>query len=152
LEGFHAKGCIFNQQTHYSLIVGSSNLTAGALQMNHEWTIKLTAHEDGEIIQHFKNQFDEVWNESQILTEQWIENDEQTYVPALNPKVEEKIKDFPGKYQINTLEEAIKMKPNKMQEAALKEIETVRGTGEEKGLVISATGTGKTYQIGRAHV
>lgn len=145
LEGFHAKGYIFNHQTHYSLIVGSSNITAGALKMNHEWNIKLNSHEDGEIIQHFKDQFDEVWNESQILTEQWIENYEKTYVPALNPKVEDKIKDFPGKYQINTLEEAIKIKPNKMQEAALKEIEAVRGAGKEKGLVISATGTGKTY-------
>ncbi|HLQ97677.1 MAG TPA: DUF3427 domain-containing protein, partial [Candidatus Dormibacteraeota bacterium] len=107
--------------------------------------IKLNSHEDGEIIQHFKDQFDEVWNESQILTEQWIENYEKTYVPALNPQVENKIKDFPSQYQVNTLEEAIKIKPNKMQEAALKQIEAVRGAGEEKGLVISATGTGKTY-------
>src|SRR5690625_3696050 len=145
LEGFHAKGYIFNHQTHYSLIVGSSNITAGALKMNHEWNIKLNSHEDGEIIQHFKDQFDEVWNESQILTEQWIENYEKTYVPALNPKVEDKIKDFPGQYQVNTLEEAIKIKHNKMQEAAIKEIEAVRDAGHDKGLVISATGTGKTY-------
>src|SRR5690606_7907148 len=45
----------------------------------------------------------------------------------------------------NPLEEAIKITPNKMQVAALHEIQTVREAGHDKGLVISATGTGKTY-------
>src|SRR5699024_228686 len=35
LEGFHAKGYIFNQYTHYSYIVGSSNLTYETLKMYH---------------------------------------------------------------------------------------------------------------------
>lgn len=55
LEGFHSKGYIFNNETHYSLIVGSSNLTANALKVNYEWNIKLTSHENGEIVHHFKN-------------------------------------------------------------------------------------------------
>lgn len=145
LEGFHSKGYIFNHETHYSLIVGSSNITAHALKVNHEWNVKLTSHENGEIVQHFKNQFEEVWNDSQILTKQWIDNYEKIYEPALNPQMVGKIRDFPNQYQVNTLEEAIKIKPNKMQEAALKEIEAVRAEGKEKGLIISATGTGKTY-------
>lgn len=145
LEGFHAKGYIFSHNMHYSLIVGSSNLTAGALKLNHEWNVKLTSHEDGEIIKHFKNQFDEIWKEAQVLTEQWIKNYENTYDPALKPRAESKVMDFPTQYSVNTLEEAIKIRPNKMQEAALKEIEAVREAGEEKGLIISATGTGKTY-------
>ena len=62
LSGFHSKGYIFDNKTHYSLIVGSSNLTAHALKVNYEWNVKLTSHEDGEIVQHFKNQFEEVWN------------------------------------------------------------------------------------------
>ena len=32
-----------------------------------------------------------------------------------------------------------------MQQAALQEIQAIRDAGKEKGLVISATGTGKTY-------
>ena len=32
-----------------------------------------------------------------------------------------------------------------MQQAALQEIQAVREAGKDKGLIISATGTGKTY-------
>lgn len=54
LSGFHSKGYIFDNKTHCSLIVGSSNLTAHALKVNYEWNVKLTSLEDGEIVQHFK--------------------------------------------------------------------------------------------------
>ncbi len=82
LSGFHSKGYIFDNKTHCSLIVGSSNLTAHALKVNYEWNVKLTSHEDGEIVQHFKNQFEEVWEHSQVLTEELIANYETIYEQA----------------------------------------------------------------------
>src|SRR5699024_6744017 len=144
IEGFHSKGYIFNHKDNYSLIVGSSNLTAHALKKNHEWNVKLTSHENGEVIHHFKNQFEEVWKSSQPLTDAWISNYEDTYSPVEFNKAE-KVIDFPAEYNVNPLEDALKIKPNKMQQAALKEIQAVRDAGHHKGLVISATGTGKTY-------
>lgn len=144
IEGFHSKGYIFGHEDYYSLIVGSSNLTAHALKVNHEWNVKLTSHEDGEVIHHFKNQFEEVWKDSQVLTEAWILKYESTYTPVEFNKTE-KIIDLPGHYNVNTLEDALKIKPNKMQQAALEQIQAVRDVGYDKGLVISATGTGKTY-------
>lgn len=144
VEGFHSKGYIFEHDTHYSLIVGSSNLTANALKKNHEWNVKLTSHENGDIVHHFKNQFEEIWEKSLDLTEEWINEYEKSYEP-INSIFQEKIIELPQQYQLNPLEEALKIKPNKMQEAALKEIEAVRNAGKRKALVISATGTGKTY-------
>lgn len=144
IEGFHSKGYIFNHKDNYSLIVGSSNLTAHALKKNHEWNVKLTSHENGEVIHHFKNQFEEVWKGSQPLTDAWISNYEDTYSPVEFNKAE-KVIDFPAEYNVNSLEDALQIKPNKMQQAALKEIQAVRDAGHHKGLVISATGTGKTY-------
>lgn len=143
VKGFHAKGYIFEHDAYYSLIVGSSNLTAQALQVNYEWNIKLTSHENGEIVHHFKNQFEEVWANSEILTEEWIEQYEKTY--AEEKKTNEQVYDFPVGYQTNPIQEALKIQPNKMQDAALKEIQALRDEGKNKGLVISATGTGKTY-------
>ena len=67
LKGFHSKGYIFKHKTHYSLIVGSSNLTAHALKVNYEWNVKLTSHENGDIVHHFKNQFEDVWTDAQII-------------------------------------------------------------------------------------
>ena len=57
-KGFHSKGYIFEHENYYSLIVGSSNLTDSALKANFEWNVFLTSLEDGEVIHHFKNQFE----------------------------------------------------------------------------------------------
>lgn len=145
LKGFHSKGYIFNQESYYSLIVGSSNLTAHALKVNYEWNVKLTSYENGEIIHHFKNQFESVWDNSQPLTEQWIEDYEKNYSQIVNSKVMDQVVELPTQYQVNSLQNALKILPNKMQVAALEEIQAVRNNGKDKGLVISATGTGKTY-------
>ncbi|PFR28569.1 NgoFVII family restriction endonuclease [Bacillus cereus] len=143
LAGFHSKGYIFNHKTHYSLIVGSSNLTAHALKVNYEWNIKLTSHENGEIVQHFKNQFEEVWKDAQALNVAWIDNYEKNYKPIDN-KVADQVIELPSQYS-NSIEDALKIVPNKMQQAALQKIQAVRDAEKDKGLVISATGTGKTY-------
>ncbi|MEN2768040.1 DEAD/DEAH box helicase [Ornithinibacillus xuwenensis] len=144
VEGFHSKGYIFERDNYYSLIVGSSNLTAKALKVNHEWNVQLTSHEDGDLVQHFKDQFEEMWEMGLILNDTWINKYEEEYKP-IDYKTVEKVVDFPEDYNLNPLEESLKIKPNKMQEAALKQIANVREKGHNKGLVISSTGTGKTY-------
>ncbi len=145
LKGFHSKGYIFNHDTHYSLIIGSSNLTAHALKVNYEWNVKLTSLENGEIVHHFKSQFEEVWDQARVLTEEWIEEYEKTYSQVADNKDFDQVVELPTQYQTNAIEDALKIVPNKMQQAALEQIEAVRAAGKDKGLIISATGTGKTY-------
>ncbi|WP_117161049.1 DUF3427 domain-containing protein [Paraliobacillus sp. X-1268] len=145
IAGFHSKGYIFKNQNHYSLIVGSSNLTAQALKVNYEWNIKLTSHDNGDIVHHFKNQFEEVWSNAQALTEQWIESYEEVYVNEIVTREDDKLIELPTSYSTNTIKDALQIVPNKMQQAALKQIQSLRVKGENKGLIISATGTGKTY-------
>jgi superfamily II DNA or RNA helicase/HKD family nuclease len=145
LEGFHSKGYIFDHEDYYSLIVGSSNLTAHALKVNYEWNVKLTSHENGEIIHHFKNQFEGVWHNAESLTEEWIQGYEKTYRQQFSNKVLEYAVEAPVPYHANAIEKALKITPNSMQRAALEGIQAVREAGHERGLVVSATGTGKTY-------
>src|SRR5690606_29997047 len=140
MKGFHSKGYIFSHETHQTLIVGSSNLTAQALKVNYEWNVKLSSHENGELVSHFYQQFEEVWENAQSLTEQWITSYEQSYVPMEYRKELTNVAEFPEMYTENPLEEAINIKPNNMQKAALQEIQAVRESGKDKGLVISATG------------
>jgi superfamily II DNA or RNA helicase/HKD family nuclease len=144
LKGFHSKGYIFKNETHYSLIVGSSNLTAQALKINYEWNVKFTSNENGEIIHHFKNQFEDVWGSAQTLTKEWIAIYEIMYTQYADRKGINQVRDFPTP-QKNSIVEALKIEPNKMQHAALHNIQAVREAGKDKGLIISATGTGKTY-------
>src|SRR5690606_33950111 len=145
MKGFHSKGYIFSHKMHQTLIVGSSNLTAQALKVNYEWNVKLSSHENGDLVHHFNNQFEEVWAESQALTPEWIEEYEKTYVPTDFRREVTKVAELPEAYQSNPIEKAIEVKPNKMQQVALREIQAVREAGHDKGLVVSATGTGKTY-------
>ncbi|MFJ7935266.1 DUF3427 domain-containing protein [Sporosarcina sp. NPDC096371] len=145
LKGFHSKGYIFKHKTHYSLIVGSSNLTEYALKVNYEWNVKLTSHENGEIVHHFKQQFEDVWSNAEALSEQWIADYEAEYDKHADRRLAGQVIEMPAYYNSNAIKEALKIVPNDMQTAALLQIQAVRDEGKDKGLVISATGTGKTY-------
>lgn len=132
-EGFHAKGYIFQRADYYSLIVGSSNLTAQALKKNYEWNVRLSSMENGELIQNFLTQFNTIWQNAKHITPEWIDQYKKAYQPNVLSKV-----------VIEPHDRAYIM-PNRMQQTALREIQQLRKSGEKRGLVISATGTGKTY-------
>ncbi|MFJ7736871.1 DUF3427 domain-containing protein [Lysinibacillus sp. NPDC097287] len=146
VKGFHSKGYIFEHKDYYSLIVGSSNLTDSALKANYEWNVFLTSLEDGEVIQHFKNQFEGAWNEAIPLTVEWISNYKQNY--ELQPFIRQTTTnalELNAQYLTNALADSLAIQPNKMQTAALEQLKSLRATGAKKGMIISATGTGKTY-------
>ena len=44
VEGFHAKGYIFDHKDYSSMIIGSSNLTSTAMKINYEHNILLSTH------------------------------------------------------------------------------------------------------------
>ncbi|WP_071461572.1 DUF3427 domain-containing protein [Bacillus massilinigeriensis] len=145
-KGFHSKGYIFEHEDYFSLIVGSSNLTDSALKANYEWNVFLTSLESGEIINHFKNQFEDAWNEAIPLGEEWIANYQQVY--ELQPFVKRTSSnalELNVKYLTNALADSLAIQPNKMQTAALEQLKALRASGAQKGLIISATGTGKTF-------
>ena len=133
----HAKFYIFEHTGKQVLISGSSNLTHTALKINYEWNIKLTSTHNGEFIQNTKSEFDRIWEQSELLTPEIID----TYA--------QKRKKVISLTKINDEEKlpysAEKIVPNKMQEAALEGLRNIREQGKDRALVISATGTGKTF-------
>lgn len=140
VEGFHAKGYIFKQQDHISFLVGSSNLTATALKKNYEWNVKLTSLQDGELVSNFVTAFETLWQDAHVIDEQWLASYRSVYVAPPRPT-----KKTPLLIADPAIPLISQIQPNAMQEAALKEIEAVRTRGEKRALVVSATGTGKTY-------
>lgn len=146
LKGFHAKGYIFEHSHTYSMIVGSSNLTANALKVNYEWNIRLTSNENGDLIRHFMHQFEDVWDEASPLSKEWISAYKLRYVETIErQKIVTAIEpEERATYVTNPIETAIQIQPNKMQERALANLDVMRKQ-HERALVVSATGTGKTY-------
>ena len=61
-DGFHTKGYIFKAGKIYRIIIGSSNLTASAITMNHEWNTKLVSTEDGAVAKDIIAEFERLWN------------------------------------------------------------------------------------------
>ncbi|EDT85386.1 DUF3427 domain-containing protein [Clostridium botulinum] len=134
-ENFHTKGYIFRYKDHYKLIVGSSNLTQTALTKNKEWNLKVSSLEEGSLTGGVISEFNQLWNDADELTIKWIE----TYEDIYRKQVE-----FARKSKVPRLSQ-YKLKPNKMQVEAIQGLERLRENGQDRGLLISATGTGKTY-------
>ncbi len=133
-KGFHAKGYVFCRRSTgetYSMIIGSSNLTANALTHNQEWNIFATSTENGGLIRQMQQEFSVLWNTAEPVTESWIKAYKAIY--SRRPR------------NCVTYTPFYKIHPNKMQQMALEGIEALRRRGEDRGLLISATGTGKTY-------
>ncbi|XMB86582.1 DEAD/DEAH box helicase [Mycoplasmatota bacterium WC44] len=130
---FHTKGYIFKKASMYTMIVGSSNLTAGALSVNREWNIKIDSLESGELINKTIIEFGKAWDMSELLTMRWIESYEIIYNQK-NTASKQKV-----------IERPKEVKENSMQSKALLSLKSLRESNEKRGLVVSATGTGKTY-------
>ena len=135
-ENFHIKGYIFEQNDYYTLIVGSNNLTQTALKANKEWSLKINSLANGALINNTLSQFQQMWQEALPLTDIWLKQYTDKYYSL------QKLK-----RQFATAQENIStnVTPNKMQQEALKALAKLQQNNKHKALLISATGTGKTY-------
>lgn len=133
----HAKGYIFKKKRHYNLIVGSSNLTDRALTTNKEWNIKVSALEKSGIVEKLLNEFKSDFESATIVTESYISSYEKLYQQQF---LLNKINDNQSVLESNDI-----ISPNSMQEEALENLRKLRENQKNKALIISATGTGKTF-------
>lgn len=136
-ENFHIKGYIFEQNDYYTLIVGSNNLTQTALKSNKEWSLKINSLANGALINNTLSQFQQMWQEAMPLTDIWLKQ----YTDKYHSLQKLKREFATAQENISTNDIA----PNKMQQEALKALAKLQQDNKQKALLISATGTGKTY-------
>ncbi|MDI1355291.1 MAG: DUF3427 domain-containing protein [bacterium] len=133
----HAKGYIFKSKSHYNLIVGSSNLTDQALSTNKEWNIKVSALDESGLVEKVLNEFKSDFKKATKVTAEYILSYEEIYQKQFLLK---------SKYNHESLAETQPfITPNSMQVMALRNLSNLRAVNKNKALIISATGTGKTY-------
>lgn len=131
--GFHAKGYIFNHEYYQTILIGSANFTRSALLKNCEWGLKVTSHENGHLFQEVNNQIQIAMTTSLPLTNSWIREYEKNWQP---------VKKTAMHLATDRKEDIL---PNKMQKAALNNLTALVNEDAKRALVVSATGTGKTY-------
>lgn len=134
ISGYHPKLYVVKHKNgHSSCIIGSSNLTNNALRRNFETNIYLEYSQDAVIPQQIDEIYQQVYAESQVLSAELLEEYRKKY-ELTRAKLEKAIP--------NTTETLV---PNSMQRKALTALDELRKQKQNKALIISATGGGKTY-------
>ena len=138
-NGFHTKGYIFKKEEIYRIIIGSSNMTSAALTVNKEWNTKLISTENGEAAEEIVEEFHNLWNSEYALPyDEFYEIYKERY------NIIKHQREIAKRDEIPSLEK-YRLKPNSMQERFIANLRKILEQGEERALLISATGTGKTY-------
>ncbi len=138
---FHMKAYIFIQHVGKSAMqglafVGSSNISRQALQDGLEWNYRIDSDPQNDLgISEIRSRFEELFADPRTisLTHNWIESYENRRRLPLLPIA-------PGS---NELEPP--PTPSEIQNEALMALEQTRKEGYRRGLVVMATGLGKTW-------
>ena len=134
-HGLHAKAYIFEYDNSYKVIIGSANITPTALKRNVEWNVEIISKKDDPFMLDVIDEFTTIWNRIDQVTDEFLDEYEQ-FIRSIRKKNQQKIPHF--KYNPG-------IRPNSMQIRAIQNLEKIRKYGGKRGLVIAATGTGKTY-------
>ena len=138
-DGFHTKGYIFRKGEIYRIIIGSSNMTKTALTSNREWNTRVISTEKGEMAQNIVEEFEELWN-----SEYALDYDEFYEIYKERYKIIKKQREIARSEELPSIEK-YRLQPNSMQVGFIMNLKKIIEAGEERALLISATGTGKTY-------
>lgn len=160
-ESFHTKAYLFGRNSGLdTFIIGSSNISHSALKTGHEWNVKLPRVSHNAVFSSARAQFENLWNDNKSVevTDELIQYYELDYQQSKNQQAKSKVKQIASvqRYFINSLLTAEdkstyisdgtnKLEPNEMQRPALAALEQTRENGYTKGVIVAATGTGKTY-------
>ena len=137
--GFHTKGYMFHNNGDLRIIVGSSNLTQNAITKNHEWNTRVVSTSDGQFAMDIEDEFNNLWDSSVCYSDY---RDEYSTIYNNSKKEREELDKLTRTLDLSY---AQVLQPNSMQEQFILNIEEIIHKGGKRALLISATGTGKTY-------
>lgn len=139
-KSFHPKAYIFEYDNKDGdIFIGSSNISKSALTSGIEWNYRIRKENNELDFQCYKDTFEDLFNNKSIIVD---DNELDRYSknwrkPKLffdidnKEKIEEKIISYP--------------KPKDAQIEALYKLKKFREEGFDRGIVVAATGIGKTY-------
>lgn len=138
-HSFHLKAYLFTRigvagALHGTAFIGSSNISKQALQDGLEWNYRVVYPGDRGFLEA-RNRFEELFaNRRSIpLSDDWIQTYRARRVPPVRPV-------SPGSHEAEP-----PPVPTPIQEEALEALQRTRQAGYRRGLVVMATGLGKTW-------
>lgn len=147
-RSFHAKAYIFEKDNEGEIFIGSSNLSRSAWTSGIEWNYRIDQKTNFEDFNYFKNMFEDLFlNHSIIVNDEELERYSKTWKrPKIYSNINNKKEDINYVYEENRNSNITSMfEPRGAQIEALYELKKTRLDGNDKALVVAATGIGKTY-------
>lgn len=144
-RSFHPKAYIFKNDENNEIYIGSSNISRGALTNSIEWNYRFVESQNPNDYSLFNKEFEDLfYNHSIVITDEVLKSYSKNWrKPAIFKDI---ISDSEEEDKL-TAENNIKslFEPRGAQIEALYALEKSREEGFDKGLVVLATGVGKTY-------
>ena len=147
-RSFHAKAYIFEKDNEGEIFIGSSNLSRSAWTSGIEWNYRIDKKTNFEDFNYFKTMFEDLFlNHSIIVNDEELERYSKTWKrPKIYSNINNKKEDINYVYEENRNSNITRMfEPRGAQIEALYELKKTRLDGNDKALVVAATGIGKTY-------
>ena len=138
VQAFHPKAYLFDYPEEAEVFIGSSNISQLALTNGLEWNYRFSSRQNRKAYEKFSETFDALfYNSSEVITHEVLRKYTINWKKPPQIKFEQKLE---KEYQ-----EEQGITPRGAQIEALYELEKAREEGVDKGLVVAATGVGKTY-------
>ena len=145
-RSFHPKAYIFENNDNGEIFIGSSNLSKSALTSGIEWNYRIDKKVSEDDYNYFKSMFEDLFlNESIIIDDQELEKYSKSWKkPKVFSQIEESKEDINYSYEQDSNITSL-FEPRGAQIEALYKLNNTRLEGNDKALVVAATGIGKTY-------
>jgi superfamily II DNA or RNA helicase/HKD family nuclease len=153
-KSFHTKAYMFNRSSGMdTTIIGSSNMSKSALESGYEWNVKLPNSAHIPVGEQAHQIFEQMWaDEAAIpLTSEFLQEYKKEYdtkvqrAQKLSPIIDKNERIKHARLLSGSSKSSEQPKPSPMQKQALESLYHTRANGYTKGVIIAATGTGKTY-------
>lgn len=143
-RSFHPKAYIFHRRNLGEIYIGSSNMSRSALTYGIEWNYHFDNLRDGRNFKRFYETFEDLFYHHSILIDDQVlaQYSREWKKPAVQrdlERYEQPDQDLAG-MKVEPL-----FQPRGAQIEALYALKSSRREGAAKGLVLAATGVGKTY-------
>ena len=140
-KSFHPKSWLLVGRDFGVAFVGSSNVSKAALDDGIEWNLRIERERDPAGFARVVEAFEDLWPQAAELTSAWIQQ-YKLRVPVRSALA----RDAVAEDQPEALAPA--PEPHSIQLEALQSLVQAREQGRERGLVVMATGLGKTWLAG----
>lgn len=130
---FHPKAWIFRRGERALAYVGSSNMSRAALTDGVEWNLRVDRASEPARVEAIRDAFDALWRRGRVIDDAWLDD--------YRLRVRDAKFDLPP----GELDPDEPPEPRDVQAEALDAIRADRAEDRERGLVVLATGLGKTW-------